>query len=399
MRIEMDPVRDPFSPGAGAPPPELVGREEILETARINLSRVRLRKPERSLLLTGLRGVGKTVLLNKIGEISADLGYLKLSIEAIESKPFVEILVPGIRSLLLELSLKEGLKDSVKKAVAVFKSFVGSMKLKVGEIELGVEIPPSLGQADSGSIELDLPDLFVEVATAAKNKDSAIILLIDEIQYLSTKDLSALILAMHKIQQQQLPFYLVAAGLPSLPRLAGEAKSYAERLFLYPEVGPLSKADTEKGLQTPVKTLGVSFTQEALEKIFTKTLGYPYFVQEWGSLSWRIATQSPITGQIVDNVSEVVIPKLDESFFRMRFDRLTNKEKKYLRAMAELGATPQRTGDIARIMQTTQQHLALTRANLLAKGMIYAPSHGLQAFTVPLFDEFILRVVPSLEIE
>ena len=394
----MDPVQNPFSPGAGAPPPELVGREKILETSRINLARVKLGKPERSLLLTGLRGVGKTVLLNKIGSISAENGYAQIFVEAIESRPFIEILVPEIRSLLISLSLKDGVKDSVKKAMAVFKNFVGALKLKVGEIEFGVDIPPA-GGADSGDIELDLPALFVEVAKAAKNKDSAIILLIDEIQYLSKKDLSALILSMHKVQQQQLPFYLVGAGLPSLPGLAGEAKSYAERLFLYPEVGPLSQAETERGLKNPVQALGVSFTTEALDKIFEKTLGYPYFVQEWGSLSWLIATQTPITGQIVDSVNAIAMRILDESFFRVRFDRLTNKEKIYLRAMAQLGSQPQRTGDIARIMGQTLQQLGPTRAKILKKGMIYAPSHGLQAFTVPLFDEFIIRAVPNLDID
>ncbi len=362
------------------------------------MARVKLGKPERSLLLTGLRGVGKTVLLNKIGSISAENGYAQIFVEAIESRPFIEILVPEIRSLLISLSLKDGVKDSVKKAMAVFKNFVGALKLKVGEIEFGVDIPPA-GGADSGDIELDLPALFVEVAKAAKNKDSAIILLIDEIQYLSKKDLSALILSMHKVQQQQLPFYLVGAGLPSLPGLAGEAKSYAERLFLYPEVGPLSQAETERGLQNPVQALGVSFTTEALDKIFEKTLGYPYFVQEWGSLSWLIATQTPITGQIVDSVNAIAMRILDESFFRVRFDRLTNKEKIYLRAMAQLGSQPQRTGDIARIMGQTLQQLGPTRAKILKKGMIYAPSHGLQAFTVPLFDEFIIRAVPNLDID
>ena len=395
----MDPIKNPFSPGAGAPPPELVGREDILETARINLARVKLGKPERGLLLTGLRGVGKTVLLNEIGSIATSLGYLKLSIEAIESKQFVDILVPGIRSLLMSLSLKDRAGESVKKAIAVFKSFVGGLKVTVGDLSVGVDIPPVLGRADSGNIELDLPDMFVEIAVAAKSRGTAVILLIDEIQYLSKKNLSALILAMHKIQQQQLPFYLAGAGLPSLPGLAGEAKSYAERLFIYPKVGPLSKADTEKGLQNPVRGLGVSFTQEALDKIFEKTSGYPYFVQEWGSLSWSIAQETPILGQVVDAVAVIVTPKLDESFFRVRFDRLTNKEKVYLRAMAELGSAPQRTGDIARLLKATQQQLTVTRANLLKKGMVYAPSHGLQAFTVPLFDEFILRAIPSLDID
>lgn len=394
----MDPINNPFSPGAGAPPPELVGREEILEKLRINLVRVKLGRPGQSLLLTGLRGVGKTVLLNKIGSIATENGYSNLSIEAIESKPFIEILIPEIRRLLISLSLKNKIEDSLKKAIGVFKSFVGGLKLKINEIEVGVEIPPAQGNADSGDIDLDLPDLFVEVAKAAKSKDTAIILLIDEIQYLEKKDLSALIYSMHKIQQQQLPFYLAGAGLPSLPGFAGEAKSYAERLFLFLNVGPLSQVDTEKGLQNPVNKLGVSFSQEALNMIFTKTLGYPYFVQEWGSLSWDIATSTPISSEVIGSVNTIITPKLDESFFRVRFDRLTNKEKLYLRAMAELGSEPQRTGDIAGILGAKLQSLTLTRSNLIKKGMIYAPDHGMQAFTVPLFDEFIKRVIPNLEI-
>ena len=399
MEVIMDPIKNPFSPGAGAPPPELVGRGEILETARINLLRVQQGKPERSLLLTGLRGVGKTVLLNKIGGIAADNDCLRISLEALESKPFIESLVPGLRSVLISLSLKEGVKDSVEKAISVFKSFVGSMKVKFGDFEFGVDIPPTKGIADSGKIELDLPDLFVAAATCAKNKGTSIVLLIDELQYLSKEDLSALILAMHKIQQEQLPFFLVGAGLPSLPGLAGEAKSYAERLFLYPKIGPLGREETKRALQNPVRALGVTFTEDALEKIYLKTQGYPYFVQEWGSLSWRIAAQTPISVEVVNTVNEVVTPKLDESFFRVRFDRLTNSEKTYLLAMAKLGKGVQRTGDIAREMHASVQQLTPTRSNLLKKGMIYSPSHGLQAFTVPLFDEFMLRVMPRLEEE
>jgi len=236
------------------------------------------------------------------------------------------------------------------------------------------------------------------VAEAASERGSRVAILIDEIQYLKKKELSALIMAMHKMQQRQLPLVLLGAGLPILPGLAGESKSYAERLFSFPGIGALSEPDAIKALQDPVKEYEVIFEEAALKEIFRLTQGYPYFLQEWGYQAWNRAVSSPIDLPVVQNASEVVIQRLDENFFRVRFDRLTPGEKRFLRAMAYLGPGPQRTSDIADILNVKINSLGPTRANLIKKGMIYSPSHGDMAFTVPLFDEFMRRVMPKFDV-
>ena len=225
----------------------------------------------------------------------------------------------------------------------------------------------------------------------------AVAVLIDEIQYFSSAELSALIMAMHKMQQRQLPLVLVAAGLPILPGLAGESKSYAERLFSFPDIGPLPKADAIKALQDPVQDVGESFQSSALREIFRLTKGYPYFLQEWGYQAWNHAAASPISLKVVRDTTELVSRRLDENFFRVRFGRLTPKERMYLRAMAELGAGPYRTGDIADKLGMKITTLGPVRASLIKKGMVYSPSHGDMAFTVPLFDEFMLRAIPKFD--
>lgn len=393
----MDKIRNPFSPGAGAPPPELAGREGILEQARVLLGRIRARRPEKSLLLTGLRGVGKTVLLNEIERLARDGGYRTILVEAHEGKPLAVLLAPHLRRLLFELDRLAGAGNKARRGLAVLKSFVGAIRIKVGEIDIGVDIEPEPGVADSGDLEVDLPHLFTSVAEAAEERAAAVLILIDEIQYLDTSELSALIMAMHKMQQRQLPLALIGAGLPILPGLAGESKSYAERLFNFPDVGPLSEPDAAKALQEPVQEAGVAFEPAALHEIFQLTRGYPYFLQEWGYQAWNHATASPIGLDVIRETSGTVLRRLDENFFRVRFDRLTPREKKYLRAMAELGPGPHRGSDIADKLGTTINRLGPARASLIKKGMVYSPSHGDMAFTVPLFDEFMRRAIPNFE--
>jgi len=393
----MDAIKNPFSPGAGSPPPELVGREGVLEQARILLGRVKERRPEKSILLTGLRGVGKTVLLNEIERLALNTGYRTVSVEAHENKSLAALLVPPLRKLLFELNRMAGLGDKAKRALAVLKGFMNGVKVAVGEIEVGLDIEPEKGSADSGDLESDLPDLFLAVAEAAEERRAPVALLIDEVQYFKEKELSALIMAMHKIQQRQLPMVLLGAGLPILPGLAGESKSYAERLFNFPNIGALNEADATKALQDPTRAAGVDFESAALEEIFRMTQGYPYFLQEWGYQVWNRAEASPITLQVVKDATEVVVRRLDQNFFRVRFDRLTPGEKRFLRAMAGLGAGAHRSGDIADALGVKINSLGPTRANLIQKGMIYSPAHGDMAFTVPLFDEFMLRAIPVLE--
>jgi hypothetical protein len=392
----MDAIKNPFSPGAGSPPPELVGREGILEQARILLGRIKEKRSEKSILLTGLRGVGKTVLLNEIERLAVKTGYRAISLEAHEDKSLAALLVPPLRKLLFELDRVAGAGDKAKRGLAVLKGFMDGVKVTLGDLEVGLDIDPEKGTADSGDLESDLPNLFVAVAEAAEQRHIPVALLIDELQYFSPKELSALIMAMHKMQQRQLPMVLLGAGLPILPGLAGESKSYAERLFSFPDIGALSEPDAVKALQDPTKAVGVQFDKAALKEIVRLTQGYPYFLQEWGYQAWNRAMSSPITLQVVQEATATVIQRLDQNFFRVRFDRLTPSEKRFLRAMAGLGPGAHRSGDIADALGVSVNSLGPVRAKLLQKGMIYSPAHGDMAFTVPLFDQFMLRAVPRL---
>lgn len=392
----MDPVRNPFVPGAGSPPPALAGRADILERARITLARVAQGRSAKSLMLVGLRGVGKTVLLNRVHEMAEADGYQTLMIETPETKRLASLLVPPLRSLLFRLDRMENISEQVKRAMRVLKSFAGAVSIKYGEVEIGLDIDPEQGTADSGDIESDLAELFVAVADAAKSRGTAVAIIIDELQYLTEDELSAVIMALHRVSQKQLPLVLVGAGLPQLVGLAGRSKSYAERLFDYPVVGALSRLDAIKALADPVEHEGASFDDQALETIIELTEGYPYFLQEWGYHAWNLADTSPITSQTVENATREAIANLDQSFFRVRLDRLTPREKAYLRAMAELGPGPHRSGDIAEKMGVGVASVAPLRGGLIKKGMIYSPTHGDTAFTVPLFDQFMRRTMPTV---
>ncbi len=395
----MDPIRNPYSPGAGSPPPELAGRDPILERARILLGRIKMKRPEKSMLLTGLRGVGKTVLLNEVERLARKDGYHTISIEAHEGKPLGPLLAPQLRSLLFDLDRVAGVGDKVKRGLRVLRSFLGVLKVTYEDFTVSLDIDPETGSADSGDIEIDLPNLLVAVGEAAEERKCAVAVLIDEIQYFNQKELGALIMAMHKIQQKQLPLLLLGAGLPILPGLAGESKSYAERLFGFPNVGALSADEAARALREPAAASGVEFEPGALDEIYRLTRGYPYFLQEWGYQCWNLATESPIRFDVVSKATAQVIPRLDENFFRVRFDRLTPSEKNFLRAMAELGPAPQRTGDIAQLLGVKVTSLGPVRAKLIKKGMIYSPAHGDLAFTVPLFDEFMIRAIPAFEVK
>lgn len=391
----MDPIKNPFAPGAGSPPPALVGRTPIMEQARILLGRVRQKRPEKSMLLTGLRGVGKTVLLNEIERLAKADGYRTIAIEAHEGKPLGSLIAPPLRTVLFELDRMAGVGDKVKRGLAVLRSFIGTIKVTVDDVTYGLDTDPEKGAADSGDLEIDLPNLFTAIAEAAEDRKTAVAILIDEIQYFNQKELGSLIMAMHKVQQRQLPMVLLGAGLPILPGLAGESKSYAERLFSFPDIGALSQDDAAKALQEPALAAGVAFEPSALTEIFRLTKGYPYFLQEWGYQAWNLAASSPITLRIIEDATASVIPRLDKNFFRVRFDRLTPSEKNFLRAMADLGPGAQRTGDIADRLGVKVTNLGPVRAKLIKKGMIYSPAHGDLAFTVPLFDEFMIRVIPE----
>jgi hypothetical protein len=389
----MDPARNPYSPGAGTPPPELAGREQILEEARIALARVKAGRSAKSQMLLGLRGVGKTVLLNRIERMAQEQGYSTILVEAPESRGLPELLVPPLRKLLLRFDRGERVRVRARAALRALRNFASVFRVSAGELEFGVE--PERGIADSGNIESDLTDLLVAVAEAAQESDTAVALLIDEVQYLSSAELAALIVAVHKISQKSLPLIFFGAGLPQLAGLAGEAKSYAERLFDYPDVGALDPPAARDALREPARREGAEYTVAALSIIVKTTQGYPYFLQEWGAHAWKVASRSPIGEEDARRATELAIAQLDRGFFRVRLDRLTPREKTYMRAMAGLGPGPHRSGDIAQALNTRVQSVAPVRQSLIRKGMIYSPAHGDTAFTVPMFDEFLLRSMPG----
>lgn len=388
----MNPVRNPFSPGAGTPPPELAGRQLILEKVRIMFERLRLNRSEKSLLLIGLRGVGKTVLLNEIDRIAQGAGCKSILIEAHEKKNLAALLLPPLRQLLFQFDRMENLSEKVKRGLRVLKSFVNGLKLKYHDVEICLDIDPEVGTADSGDLEADLPFLLEAIAEAASARNTAVVIIVDELQYLSENELSALIMAIHRIGQRRLPLALIGAGLPQLIGLTGRSKSYSERLFDFNSIGPLEKEDAIQAVRGPIMEQGAEITNEALEEIYYQTQGYPYFLQEWGYQVWNLTKKLPIDITAVAQASDVSIRRLDGGFFRVRFDRLTPREKEYLYALAVLGNGPQRSGEIAEQLQTSAQRVAPIRNGLIKKGMIYSPAHGDTDFTVPLFADFMKRV-------
>ena len=389
----MDPRANPYAPGAGSPPPELAGRDELIEHAAIALDRIRAGRAAKSLLLVGLRGVGKTVLLNRIRNEAEARGFATIFIEAPEKRSLPAMLAGPLRTALLKLDRLAASGDLAKRGLRALGGFISAMKLKFGDVEFGVDLGTEPGVADTGDLEHDLADLLATVAAAAREKKTALVLFIDELQYVEEEQLAALITALHRCAQRSLPVTLVGAGLPQLVGQTGRAKSYAERLFEFPEVGPLAPDDARTALQSPAARQGVSYTNDALDEILSQTQAYPYFLQEWGKHCWQCAENSPITRADVDVATATAIAELDASFFRVRLDRLAPSEKRYLRAMAELGPGPHRSGDIANQLDAKVQSVAPVRAGLIAKGMIYSPSHGDTAFTVPLFDQFMRRVM------
>lgn len=385
----MDPVRNPFAPGAGSRPPELAGRDAILSDAEIAIQRALIGKQSRPQMLLGLRGVGKTVLLNKIEEMAENAGHLTSSIEAPEEKPLSELLVPKLNQVLRKFSLTEQAKAKTHQALRALRSFASAFKLSYGEATLSVD--PEVGVADSGDLESDLPELFVSVGEAAKAAGKAWTLLIDEVQYLRPEDLAALIVALHKISQKELPILFFGAGLPQVAALSGDAKSYAERLFLYPAVGPLPADDAKTAIRQPVEDEGENISAAALEEVVLKTQGYPYFLQEWGYQCWNIAQGEQIDLADAVQAADKATRRLDEGFFKVRFERLSPKEREYVIAMAQLGPGPYRSSDVAAALGETPQSLGPRRSQIISKGMIYSPSHGDIAFTVPMFNEYLSR--------
>lgn len=393
----MDPILNPYAPGAGSPPPELAGRDAVREKMTLCIERLRRGKPAKSMMLVGLRGVGKTVLLDQMMKDAEASGVVTIRIEAPEGRSLPAMLAPQLRLGLLKLSRTEKAKELAIRGLRALAGFVGKMKVTFNDIEVGIDYEPEAGLADNGDLEGDLTMLLEQVGKAAKAADTLVAIFIDELQYVPEPQMAALISALHRCSQLQLPMLVVGAGLPQLRGRMGEAKSYAERLFDFPEIGPLNADDAANAIVKPAQDEGVEVEKDAVELIVSYTKGYPYFLQEWGKHAWDIAPDSPIKRSDVDAASTEAVAALDESFFRVRFDRLTLAEKKYLRAMAELGPGPHRSGDIAAQLNRESSSLGPTRSSLIGKGMIWSPTHGDTAFTVPLFDEFMKRIMPGNE--
>lgn len=391
----MDPIANPYAPGAGTPPPELAGRDELLRTVDIASQRVRAGRHAKSVLMIGLRGVGKTVLLDRMRDNAEAAGLHTLRIEAPEGRSLPAILAPQLRQALLRLSRSEQARELGKRALRALAGFARGLKVKYADIEVGIDFEPEPGLADNGDLEHDLQALLEAAGRAAQAGGTALVLFIDELQYVEEEQLASMITALHRCAQQQVPVMLVGAGLPQLPGQMGRAKSYAERLFDFPFVGPLDAEAARAALEVPAADLGVAFQPAATARILGETQGYPYFLQEWGKHAWDAADGSPITLDDVELASVTATAALDESFFRVRFDRLTPSEKRYLRAMAELGPGPHRSGDVANLLGRKVTTFGPTRSQLIAKGMIWSPSHGDTAFTVPMFDRFMRRIMPQ----
>lgn len=386
----MDKMRNPFAPGAGVLPPELAGREGIIDDATINIQRATLGLNCRSQMLLGLRGVGKTVLLNKLEDICLENRHFVTVIEAYEGIELIKELNVKIQQLLRKLSAIENMKDKVQRGFSVLKSFLSNFSFEYEGFTVGID--PEIGSADSGVLEADLTELFVAIGELAREAKRPWTLLIDEVQYLAKSELAALIVALHKCNQKNLPILFFGAGLPQLAAMSGDAKSYSERLFSYPKIGALNAASAKQAVKIPIQNANEKITDEALDRIFQYTQGYPYFLQEWGAETWNYAQHGQeITSSDVEIASELVFKKLDEGFFSVRLDRLTPAEQEYVIAMASLGSGVYKTGDVAKALNKSNQSLAPVRSNVIEKGMVYSPNHGEIAFTVPLFDDFLRR--------
>ena len=391
----MDRRTNPYAPGAGTPPPELVGRDTLIEDAEIALDRLRNGLAAKSLLMVGLRGVGKTVLLNRILLDAEARGFAAVLIEAPEDRSLPAALAGPLNSTLLQLSRSAAARELARKARRSLAGFVRAMKVSYEDITFSVDLDAEEGVADSGDLDTDLAALLQVAGEAARARETVLVLFIDEMQYVKEQQLGALITALHRVAQRQLPVALIGSGLPQLVGHVGVAKSYAERMFSFPAIGPLPHDAARKALEAPANRLGVTYSPAALKEILRITEGYPYFLQEWGSACWTVADGPAVTRSDVESASPVAIGELDNTFFRVRFERTTPFERRYLRAMAELGPGPHRSGEIASALGRLVQRVAPTRSNLIRKGMIYSPAHGDTAFTVPLFDQYLKRTMPD----
>ncbi len=389
----MDPRQNPYTPNAGARPPVLVGRDDQLENFDVLLHRLQNGYAEQSMLITGLRGVGKTVLLGAFETAAREQGWTTVETEVSKGFPFAARMATLVRRALLAIAPRRRWQERARKAAAVLQSFSLTFTSE-GSVTFGLDVEAAEGLADSGNLSDDLTDLIVALGEAASERETGVVFLFDEVQFLARPELEALIAGLHKSVQRTLPITLVGAGLPQLPRLAGEAKSYAERLFRFPTIGSLDAEQARTALTEPARRLGIDFTAGAAARVVEYTEGYPYFIQEFGKTLWDTVDTPPLSEGHVEDCRELVEQKLDSSFFRVRADRATELELRYLRAMAERGGKPQPAGEVAELLGRTSAQMGPVRARLIDKGLLYTPSYGQAAFTVPQFDRYMRRRQP-----
>jgi hypothetical protein len=393
----VDPLRNPYTPNAGARPQALVGRDDQLASFDLLLARLTRGRTEQSMIITGLRGVGKTVLLGRFRAKAESARWVTIEIEASkhDDAAFRRDLALRLRTALLELSPKAQWSERLRRAASALRSFTVKVDDQ-GAWYATLEIDPVDGLADHDDLTLDLTDVLVAVGEAASSHERGLVMLIDEIQFLTRAQLEALVAALHKVVQRELPVTLVGAGLPQIAELVGDAKSYAERLFKFPVIDVLDPADAREALRQPASDEDATFDDDALDRAVEITGGYPFFLQELGYAVWGVADGDRITLTDVDAAQPIYESKLDSSFFRVRLDRASTLQRAYLRAMAQLGPEPQRASDVAELMGRTSPQVGPTRAELINMGLLYTPEHGDAAFTVPHFDRFMLRAMPEL---
>jgi AAA ATPase domain len=395
----MDAIFNPYSPGAGVRPPELAGRDDVIDDVLNSINRLSKQRSAQCPILVGLRGVGKTVLLNHLYRAAISSNAVASLIEAPEGKSLPVILIPRLREMLLSMSARANVSDKLTRAMSALRNFMASWKIKYENIELslpGESADPGL--ADSGDLDNDLAALLETLGEVALEQKRAVVIFVDEMQFIPENELGSLIAAIHRCGQLDLPIAIVGAGLPQLYANAGRAKSYSERLFKFHIIDRLDERSARQALVKPAEKEGVYFTSEAIDEVISLTQRYPYFIQEWGDKCWRVAPSSPITLIDVEHATALAVQHLDSSFFAVRFDRCSPLERNYMRAVAELGDEAVRSGAVADLMARTSQQLAPTRSSLIKKGMIYSPAHGDAAFTVPLFAAYMRRRIPRLEL-
>lgn len=395
----MDNINNPYTPNAGAAPEVLIGRDGQTEAFSILLQRLKRGRTEQSMIMTGLRGVGKTVLLNRFAELAEMAGWESIELEASkhDETAFRQSIFSKFRAALLHISPRRRWTERARHAAEVLSSFVLSID-QSGTFSVTWDVDPSEGYGDHGDLGLDLTDVFLAVGEVAKEKGTGIVLLIDEVQFLTTVQLESLIQAVHKSVQKKLPITFVGAGLPQIAELAGDAKSYAERLFKFPRIDSLTPEEARQALVGPAETENVSYDEDAVDLAVSLTHGYPYFIQELGYQAWIVASGNHITAEDISTAKDAYEAKLDGSFFRVRLDRATPLQTAYMRAMAELGSEPQKAADVASLMKRESSQVAPIRSQLIDMGLLYTPQHGYAAFTVPDFDKFMMRAVPRLEV-